>query len=145
MAFSPDGKRLAASGSTGTLEVWDAATGQKVLTVNWAQRHSSGSVAFSPDGQHLASASWDRTVKIWDAATGKEIRTLNGHTDAVTCVTFSPDGRRIASGSFDGEVKLWDATTGQETLTLEEHRKPGHERGVQPRRPPPRLAARMGP
>ena len=60
--------------------VWDAATGQRILTLKghngWVR-----SVAFSPDGKRLASASqMDGTVKVWDAATGQETLTLRKYT-----------------------------------------------------------------
>ncbi len=33
VAFSPDGKRLASASQDGTVKVWDAATGQEILTL----------------------------------------------------------------------------------------------------------------
>jgi WD40 repeat protein/serine/threonine protein kinase len=128
VAFSPDGKRLAA-GSRGTWDgtkqtrvgaqviVWDARTGQELLSLKGA----SASVAFSPDGKRLASSAADNTVKVWDAQTGREIRTFKGHADWVEHVTFSPDGKRLASASADTTVKVWDAQTGQEIRTFKGH------------------------
>ena len=131
VAFSPDGRRLAAVGGLiavhpdREVKVWDAQTGQEILSL---RGHVGGlrSVAFSPDGRRLASAGLDQTVKLWDAATGQEVLTLRGHIDNVFCVAFSPDGHQLASASTDKTVRIWDATPverepGPEYLTLRGH------------------------
>ena len=133
MSFSPDGKRLASASNDKTLKLWDAATGQELLTLK-GHTGSVNGVSFSPDGKRLASASDDRTLKLWDAATGQELLTLKGHTGSVNGVSFSPDGKRLASASWDKTLKLWDAATGQELLTLKGHTEHRHWRVVQPRR-----------
>jgi WD40 repeat protein len=132
VAFSPDGKRLAsASGGfdaknkplPGETKVWDAATGQELLSLKGHTGPVNG-VAFSADGKRLATASGSINygeVKVWDAATGQEVLDLKGHTSFVVGVAFSPDGKRLASGSYDKTVKVWDAATGQEVLTLKGH------------------------
>jgi WD40 repeat protein len=69
LAFTPDGKTLATSGST--LLLWQAATGQQLLTLK-AQDFPITCLAFSPDGQVLASgAGWrdeNDGVYLWRAA-----------------------------------------------------------------------------
>ncbi len=117
LAFSPDGKRIAAAGFDRTVKVWDAASGQEVLILK-GHTDRVETLAFSPDGSRIASAGWDQTVKVWDAVTGREIRTFRGHVGSVMSVKFSPDGTRIASSGQDQTVKLWDAVRGQEALTL---------------------------
>ena len=138
VAFSPDGKRLASASDDGTVKVWDAGTGQEILTLK-GHTDRVDSVAFSPDGKRLASASADGTVKVWDAGTGQEDPHPQGAHQHVRSVAFSPDGKRLASASQDQTVKVWDAATGQETLTLKGHTDSVDKRGVQPRR----LAARL--
>ena len=110
VAFSPDGKRLAASSVDGTVKFWDAVTGRHLLTLSGHTQAVNG-LAFSPDGTRLATASADQTVRIWDAHDGEEILTLRGHySSSVATLAFSPDGARLASGGWDFHVKLWDAT-----------------------------------
>ena len=65
IAFSPDGKRLASASGDQTVKVWDAMSGQEMVTLK-GHTQTVNSVAFSPDGKRLASASYDQTVKVWD-------------------------------------------------------------------------------
>jgi WD40 repeat protein len=66
MSFSPDGRRLASAGADGTVRVWDAASGQELLTLKGHTSKVYG-VSFSLDGRRLASAGEDKTVRVWDA------------------------------------------------------------------------------
>jgi WD40 repeat protein len=117
VAFSPDGKRLASAGADGIVKVWEALTGQEILTI----KEAGGLIAYSPDGKRLLSGSGDKTAKVWDAQTGQLTHTLNGHAEAVTSVAVSLDGKRLASASMDNTLKVWNAQTGQEIHTLFGH------------------------
>ena len=116
--FSPDWTRLV-TGSEGTeAKVWDARTGQELLTLSGhAQRMADA--AFSPDGEHLATASFDQTARVWDITPGKELMTL---PDSDRAVAFSPDGTQLATGGTDGSVRLWSSATGQQLRALSGHR-----------------------
>ena len=107
MAFSPDGKRLAAGGEHNSIEVRDVETGNVLQTL---PGHGGDvyTVAFSHDGRWIASGSEDSTVKVWDGRSGELVRSFRGHTSIVTSVAFSPDDRRLISGSRDHTVKVWD-------------------------------------
>jgi WD40 repeat protein len=121
---SADDKMLAAAGSNpekagdpGEVEVWEAGSGKKILTVNG---HTDGvaTVAFSPDSRTMASGASDRTVRLWDVATGKELHRLGGPDGALCCVSFSPDGRLLAATGWHTGVWLFDAHTGKQIRVL---------------------------
>jgi WD40 repeat protein len=129
LAFSPDGKLLAAGGRqpnlspTGHIRTWYTDTGQPA-SFQVFQPGGFESLALSVDGRWVA-ADCGSAVKVWDAQTGRENWTLKGHASQVTAVAISSDGRRLASGSQDQTLKVWDLTSGKLLLTLT-----GHTKGV---------------
>jgi WD40 repeat protein len=65
VAWSPDGKHLAAAGDTaGAAQVLDATSGKTVFT---ARCHALivDALAWSPDGARVSSGSFDRTACVW--------------------------------------------------------------------------------
>jgi RNA polymerase sigma factor (sigma-70 family) len=72
IAFSADGKRLAAGGHW-TIGVWNVGT-EKAAWRFEGHRGAVKALAFSPDGQRLVSASDDSTALIWDLPAGKGAR-----------------------------------------------------------------------
>jgi len=64
LAFSPDGSRLATAGQDGAVQVWDPATGERLLVLR-GHRTLVSSVVFSPDGSRLASVGAEGTVRVW--------------------------------------------------------------------------------
>jgi DNA-binding beta-propeller fold protein YncE len=126
LAFSADGKYLAAGGDDGAVKVWDTATANEILTLP-RQETSVTSVAFSPDGTQLATYALNATIKLWDARTGQEMKTLRNGTgndrilNFLFNAVFSPDGKRLAAGGWGKTVRVWDVETGQEVLSLVGH------------------------
>jgi WD40 repeat protein/serine/threonine protein kinase len=116
VAFSPDGRWIAALRRDHTLVVSDAASREvRYTTALDPGRYETWmlGVAFSPTGRHLAVADQDSLVRVCDAATGGNLRAFAGHLGPVTHVAFSPDGQRLASVSDDGKMRVWDVRTGQ--------------------------------
>jgi DNA-binding beta-propeller fold protein YncE len=126
LAFSADGKRLAAGGMRGTVKVWDAITGHELLTFR-GQGAPVNSVALSPDGTRLATCAVSEAVTLWDATTGKQVSTLRNGSNTMFANTycynaaFSPDGKRLAAGGRENTVRVWDVETGQEQFSLVGH------------------------
>jgi hypothetical protein len=71
LAWHPGGKRLATAGNDHSVRLWDADSGEEVLTLK-AHNLPVRSLSFTPDGLRLASCSDDGTVKVWDADPDRE-------------------------------------------------------------------------
>jgi WD40 repeat protein len=94
VAFSADGKRVAAAGWDGSVHVWDAAVGDKVLTADKSDDSFLPlRVRFSPDGKAVLVATYHALYVhgIEPLPTGEEGRLVREPLD----FTFSPDGARI--------------------------------------------------
>jgi WD40 repeat protein/tRNA A-37 threonylcarbamoyl transferase component Bud32 len=130
LGFSHDGQRILAGSYDGRANLWDAASGRKLLTLGEGRSNTiSGasmicSVAFSPDDRWFVSGGADTTAKVWETTSGRMLLTLNGHKAGITSVACSADGRRILAGSGDGTAKVWDSASGKELLTVNGHTGP---------------------
>ena len=65
IAFSPDGKILASGNGDGTVQLWNAHTGQAQGTLT-GHEYEVNSVAFSSDGRALASGGGEGTILLWE-------------------------------------------------------------------------------
>jgi WD40 repeat protein len=118
VAFSRNGKLLAAGDGGGDIKLWNLAHPQA------AARHLSGGdgtqdLAFSPDNKLLACACGSAGIRLWPVqGTNTAGKTL-GHGPYSYGAAFSRDGKTLASAADDGYVRLWDlATLRQETPPL---------------------------
>jgi WD40 repeat protein len=114
LAFSPNGRLLAAGAADGTVRLWEVATGREIRRLGQQQGWVTA-LAFSPDGKLLAAGSLrDPAIRVWDVSSGEERHRFGGHQGEVTAVAFSPDGKALATGGPSMDARLWELATGKE-------------------------------
>ena len=118
LAFSRDGKLLAAGDGGGTVKVWDVQKRQAIARLT-GDTTSVYSVAFSPDGRTLASAGYQGQIKLWSVANWALFGTLKNPGTAFT-VDFSIDGKALASTGHK-TVSLWSVESGEKIASLTGH------------------------
>jgi WD40 repeat protein len=117
LAFSPDGKTLAAACTHSRVELWEVSSGRRRAVLEH-HRDSVLAVAFSPNGRLLASGDENGTIVCWDLRANKVRAILRGHTKPVRSVAFGPDSKRLLSAGLDGTVRLWEASGRGENAIL---------------------------
>jgi Tol biopolymer transport system component len=108
VAFSPDGRLLAANDSAGGIYLWSTATRRPVPTAI-SESAPTTALAFSPDGRTIAVA---EIGDIWLCKVAGGIVTALlplSQNAIVSSVAYSPDGKLIAATLPDFGIGLWDA------------------------------------
>ncbi|MBF9069228.1 WD40 repeat domain-containing serine/threonine protein kinase [Streptacidiphilus fuscans] len=126
LAFSPDGKTLAATGYLGLVWLYNAADGSAAGQLD-APDVLQYTLAYSPDGKTLATGSLDGKLVLWNTAARNVEATLSpGSSIENVVVAYSPDGRTVASASTPltdqglgrTSIQFWNATTHAKTTEL---------------------------
>jgi len=104
MAFSPDGKLLAAAGGDRTVRLYETASWKEVGSLR-GHADVVTDVSFSADGSKLLSASWDNSAVLWDVATRAVLHRVASHTQ-ISHARLTPDGKHAITGGQ--ACQYWD-------------------------------------
>ncbi len=107
VAFSPDGKWLAAGGADAIIHLWNILDKKYAASLKehtgWIDK-----VAFSPDGKFLASAGEDRAALVWEVGTWKRLARLE-EKDPIRGLAFNGDSQFLLlaiAGESDQMLRL---------------------------------------
>ena len=110
--FIPNSTRFVASNEKGDILLYDAETGEAVMTIENPDCASIASIAVSSDGSRLVATSSDNNARLFDLGSGRLVALLDGFAQMTTSAKFSSDGNRIAVCSLDGTARIYDRNGG---------------------------------
>jgi WD40 repeat protein len=131
MTATADGRRLFVADTTGRVDVFDVATGQRERRLQEPSKDSIHVMAVSPDGRWLACGRTRGDIQLWDLTTHKAVRLMNDRADAdqerrgiVERLAFSSDSKVLFSGidpfmgAENAGASAWDISTGKKLWTM---------------------------
>jgi serine/threonine protein kinase/WD40 repeat protein len=121
LAFSPDGRWLAAGLHSGQIWLLNTSTSRVVRRLRPpalpAGLEAIDLLAFSPDSKWLAVAPADGTARIFNVADGAYAGAIK-HDALVTAIDFSADNKWFLSASLDETARLWRLPRFEAVATL---------------------------
>jgi WD40 repeat protein len=115
VAFSPDGKYLAAGSADGAVRTWNSEDLKADAKLQPGFREVS-SLTFSPDGKTLAIAAADGTIYLGRPGDSRlEYRRLIGSSAPAAALAFfrdAGDREYLAAAGRDGTVRFWEPAIG---------------------------------
>ena len=117
LAFSHDGRLIAATGSGPDTVVWDARTRKAVKLLGPAGLGGNFGVNFSPDDRLVGTAGGDGVVRLYDVRTGRLYASLVAQGVEMD-LDFSSDGVHVAAAGLAGQISIWNIRSRQVEQTI---------------------------
>ena len=112
IAFSRDGRLIAAAAGDNSVKIWDVVSGRELQTLAGTQGSVTSAIAgiffiaFTLDGRVVTISD---AVRVWDAASGQELRSIGLDTLSTSALlgreggaAITPDGNQLAFYISDG-------------------------------------------
>ncbi|GLY93780.1 TIR domain-containing protein [Actinoplanes sp. NBRC 103695] len=116
LAFTSDGRRLAAGFSDGTAIVWEVTLGDQREVARLAGRINVTSLGFTRDDRTLVTVEGSQNAVLWsmeDLAGPARRARLRAHETGVQLVQYAADGRSMVTTGWDGNAVFWDVPRGR--------------------------------
>ena len=116
--FTPDGKKIIASSTNGTITIWDAVTYALLKIIPVLSTQSTG-FYISADSKKILTDSvgsmgpTPANFMIWDIEAGKLLAGLMDTAHEMSYKSFTPDGKKLVAVLNDNTIKIWDANSGE--------------------------------
>jgi hypothetical protein len=109
LAFSRDGRRMAAGDTNGNMKVWDGGSGAAVAVIDEDGSGGGDWMAFDPTGTRLAvSSHGNRRVQIWEVSSSRALLQIDLQEGAADRLAFTSDGASLSVLSGDSSVRTFD-------------------------------------
>lgn len=101
VAWSPDGTRVVTPGSDGLAYIWDATTGELLMTLQSGDENQLDQIEWQPGGNLLVGRS-EHSLIYWDATTGQLVDRMDT-SEWIGYVAWSPDGSQLLYSDHSSE------------------------------------------
>ena len=120
VAYSPDGEIIAAGCNEGTIRLWNASTGEELVTL---RGHTSTvfDIDFLLGGRRLVSCSNDRSFKVWLIDKPSNQLSFPAGSNAINCHYLSKDGKILLCGGVHGSLSYCDLVKRKTTKQFKAH------------------------
>ena len=120
LAFSPDGKTLAAAGDDGSIQRWSVADGKRLGNTEAPVPMGYGprAILFLDNKRVLAWGMHGIVAMVWEAPSGKLLTPASGHSAGIHGAAVINGSGEVLTAGQDGQILRWDPKTGKELGTI---------------------------
>lgn len=110
LAYSPNGRILAAGDHASKIQLSDKESGEILTTLTG---HVGNINALAFQGEKLLSGADDGCVIVWNSNTFEQMKKMPCHEGDLLCLAVHPTEPWVATGGVDAIVRLWNFETGK--------------------------------